>query len=355
MKNFTIALLSVVLLFAACKEKNTTTGTNGGEASLTKYSATDFTKKDIAEYNRVQYYLMLERLYAKVADSTIVAYNDEGLTKKLTPVEFDAKHSTMQMVQRSNPEFPNDPYDLIDTLIFSPVQMWELKGLSINKDKGVFVFEVADTAKMYFKWSEVSGIFSAEQLAVVDLFLTNKKGLISYSSLKELGESTFAKMAKQLYNWGTEKDGLEAFETYKFKRAYTKQEAIEKGRVSEVLRMPNPDNLDDETDIIDSAKYTLLNPDSIERLRTYFKWEVDKDLSTTVRLLAFSPLYHPIASGYKLAPTPLFLLKAEEVDKKQNDAEKAFIKYFSIALTRNQGTVKVNYRKDTFQGTEYLD
>jgi len=360
MKNFTIVLLSIVLLFAACKEKDTTTTyTNGGEATLTKYSASDFTKNDIAEYNKLQYYLMLERLYAKVADSTITAYNDEGLTEKLTPVEFNAKHSTMQMVQAPNPEFPNDPYDLIDTLIFSPVQMGELKGLNINKENNLFVFEVADTSKVYFKWSEASSIFNAEQLALVDLFLATQKGLISYQSLKELGESTFAKMAQQLYSWGTEKGSfetdLEVYETFKFDKKYTKQEAKKIGGINEGFSMPNPDNLDDPTDIIDSIKYTPFNPDSIERLRTYFVWQSDDELNTVIKTLAYAPLYRPISSGYKLPPTPLFLLKAEDVKQKQNDAEKAFITYFTMALTRNAGTFKTAYGKEIFQGTEYLE
>lgn len=354
MKNFTIFLLSIAVLFTACKKKGTTTNNDNRETVLTKYSATDFTKKEVVAYNKVQYYLMLEELYAKVADSTISAYKDKELKEKLSPANFDKMHSTMQMVQAPNPEFPNDPYDLIDTLIFTHLRMWDLGGLNINKEKNLFVFDVTDTAKIYFKWSEVSSIYNTEQLALIDLFLENKKGLLSYSSIKGLGESTFVKIAKQLYNWGTEKGGLEAFETYKFGKAYTPQEAKDKGRISEVFKVPNPDNLDDPSDVIDSAKFTALNPDSIDRVRVYFAWETDNNFNAKVKSHAYAPLYKPVSSGYKLAPTPLFLLKANGVYEKLKDSEKAFMAYFSMALARNKGTIRTDYSRNTFQGTEYL-
>lgn len=354
MKNFTIALLGIAMLFAACKEKNTT-ATKDGEASLIKYSATDFTKKNLAKYNSVQYYLMLETLYANVADSTISAFNDEGLKEKLSPIDFDKMHSTMQMVQAANPEFPNDPFDLIDTLILTHIKLWELEGLSIDREKNLFAFEVSDSAKTYFKWDDVKGIFNAEQLALVDLFLADGKGLISYKSLKDFGERTFSKIAKQLFNWGTEEGDIEVYETYKLEKTYTKQEAKEKSMISEVFRVTNPDNLDDVTDIIDSIIYTPLNPDSIEKLRIYFVWSSDKNLNTVVKTHAFAPKYRPMASGYKLPLTPLFLLKANAVQEKQSDIEKAYITYFSLALTRNKGTYKTSYKKEAFQGSEYWE
>lgn len=355
MKNFTIALLSIAVLFTDCKEKSVTTSTSNTETTLTKYSATDFTKKEVMAYNKIQYHLILENLYAKVADSTITAYKDEELKEKLSPIEFDKMHSTMQMVQAPNPASPNDPFDLIDTLILSPIKMWELKGLTIDKNKDLFVFEVTDTTKAYFKWNEMSSILNTEQLAYLDLLLESNKGLLSYTSIKDFGEDFFKKIAKQLYSWGTEEGGLKAFESYKFERGYSPQEAKDKGVVSEMFKVPNPDNLDDPSDVIDSTKFTPFNSDSINTLRAYFVWKSNKDINTTVNLLAFSPLYSPVTSGYKLPMTPLFLLKATEVNEKLNSVEKAYITYFSLALTRNAGSYKGNYGSASFKSTEYWE
>lgn len=354
MKFFTNVLLCIAMLFAACKKNNNSPNTVTSKSSLTKYSATDFTADNLEEYCKLQYYLILEKLYAKVGDSTIMAYNSADLKEELSPYDFDQKHSSMQMVQAPNPASPNDPFDLIDTLILSPISPKLLKGLAIDEGKNLLTFEVSDSASIYFKWDEVKNTLNAEQSAVISLFLADNKSLISYSALKEFADNTFSKTVKQWYDWA-EKGNIGAYVTHRFDKTYSKTELEDKSKVEEIISMTNPANLEDETDVIDSVISKPLSVDSFKKLRVYFAWESDNGLNTSVSSHAFAPLYTPMASGYKLPYTPLFLLKAEDVNEKVSEEEKAFIHYFSLALLRNQGTNKTPYRDNTFQGTEYLD
>lgn len=336
-----------------CKKTNSSQ-TNENN-STKKYSATDFTASDIEEYGTLQYAMLLERMYKGVENSSLTAYKDEACKEKYSAEGFEKCHSAMAMVQMANPESPNDPFDLIDTLIFTHIDAAKLKGCRVDKTKKVFVFEVNDTSKAHFKWEDIEKALTHEQLTFINAFFSSEKAPLPLSALKTLATDKFKAIAQKLYTWAIQDDSIAVYDNYTLSQSLTRTEVNTKAKNIDVVQMPNPNNMDDATDVVDSITITPFSAGSITNTRIYYAWQTDNDLNTTVSTFAFAPLHNPVVSGYKLPPTPLFFAKATDVFAKLSNEDKTWLTYFSIALTRNKGSQNTGYGTGSFKSAEYWE
>lgn len=352
MKKLYILLLSSCLFVWSCKKGGTNETTDLNANAPTKYSSTDFTEAEIAEYAALQYTLFLERLYKSVDNSSLTAYKDEACKEKYSAVDFESGHSAMTMVQIANPESPNDPFDLIDTLIVTHIDADKLKGCWIDKTKNVFAFEVSDTAKAYFKWDDIEKAFTPEQIAFVKGFFGDNGTLTPLSATKTQATDKFKAIAQKLYTWAIQDDSMAVYNNHTLSEPLTRTQVSTKAKVVNMVEIRNPNNLDDETDIIDSTTTIPFSASYIETARIYYAWQTDDNLNTSVRTFAFAPLHNPVVSGYKLPHVPLFFAKATDVIAKISDADKTWFSYFAIALTRNKGSQNTDYGKNTFKSAE---
>lgn len=352
MKNLYILLLSSCLFAWGCKKGGSPQTSDANTNVPTKYSSTDFTEAEIAEYAALQYSLFLERLYKSVGDSSLTAYKDEAFKKKYSAVDFESSHSAMTMVQIGNPESPDDPFDLIDTVIVSPIEANKLKGCWVDKAKNVFAFEVSDTSKAYFKWEEIEKALTNEQIAFINGFLGDNKTLTPLSATKTQATDKFKAIAQKLYTWAIQDDSVAVYDNHNLSEPLTRTQVSTKAKVVNVIEIHNPNNLEDITDVTDSTTIIPFSSGYIEKARIYYAWQTDANLNTSVRTFAFAPLHNPVVSGYKLPHVPLFFAKAADVIAKIGDTDKTWFSYFAIALTRNKGSQNTGYGKNTFKSAE---
>ncbi len=353
MKRLTILLLGTCLMVWGCKKANTSQTKESDGAK--KYSATDFTESEIEEYGILQYTMLLERIYKKVENSSLIAYKDEACKEKYSAEGFEKIHSAMDMVQMANPQSPLDPFDLIDTLVYTRISAEQLKGCWVDKTKNVFAFVVNDTAKAYFKWEEMVKALNQEQLAFVNAFFESEKAPLPVSALKILATDKFKAVAQKLYTWAIQDDSIAVYDNYTLSQYLTRKEVSTKAKNVDVAQMPNPNNMNDGIDSVDAVTITPFSAGSITKARIYYAWQTDNNLNTTVSTFAFAPLHNPVVSGYKLPPTPLFFAKATDVFAKLSSEDKTWLTYFSIALTRNKGSQNTGYGTGSFKSAEYWE
>mgnify|MGYP001194886995 CR=1 FL=1 len=353
MKRLTILLLSTCLLVWGCKKTNTTQTNEGNGAK--KYSATDFTVSEIEEYSSLQYTMLLDRIYKSVENSSLTAYKDEACKEKYSAEDFEKIHSAMAMVQMANPESPQDPFDLIDTLVFTHISAEQLKGCWLDKTNNVFAFVVNNSAKAYFTWEGIEKAITQEQVAFVNAFFKAEKNPLPLSAIKNLATDKFKTVAQKLYTWAIQDDSMAVYESHDLSQSLTRTEVSTKAKNVDVVQMPNPNNMDDATDVVDSITITPFSAASITKARIYYTWQTDNNLNTTVSTFAFAPLHNPVVSGYKLPLTPLFFAKTTDVFAKLSSEDKIWLTYFSIALTRNKGSQNTGYGTGSFKSAEYWE
>jgi GH24 family phage-related lysozyme (muramidase) len=344
MKKIVLIIVTAIGI-AACKN-NPAPPQN--ESGFEKFSTTDFTAADIANYYNTITYTLLERLYNKVADSSLIAYKNNGLDTQLPANDFIYMGAKWDTIQVPNSQSPDDIYDLIDTVLLNPIEPDKIVAYSINAGKNLFSLEITAGHTAYFKWDDIKKTLTAEQLAVLQMLSKEETTTIQHHQYDTLAHKQFNALAQQWYKMGTP---ATAYINHTLAKTYTEKELADRGQLIEYVKMPNPKNPGDETDLIMGQKITPFNPVTINTLRVFHKW-VTTPTSASIALHAYAPVYTPMAGNMALQKAPLFILKADEITQKMNKDEAAFYYNLGLALLRNKGTVET-YTTETFQQTEY--
>ena len=135
-------------------------------------------------------------------------------------------------------------------------------------------------------------------------------------------------ITKVFYEFAT-KGNVKAYQNDSFSSIYTPGEAYLRGYEFIPIILPNPNNPDDETDLIDSFVIEIFRWEKIVKFEVVEDWIFDYKLSEfTPRIIGIAPLMTKCINGMTI-DVPLFWLKMDdcratlaksEVFNRQNDA-----------------------------------